>query len=89
MTINSEGICRTCQTQSIHYGIERGRFTYFCVQCNATITKKDILIEKKHAYSQGNALSILFFPVYSICVVYWIIGKIIVKFLTALERKIA
>lgn len=46
-TINSYGTCAICGTQSIHYGIENGSYTYYCTKCNKSITTSEVLTIKE------------------------------------------
>ena len=69
---NCNGICKTCNTKNIHYGISNGSYIYYCLECDKDITKWDILenkpftsqtlgelLESKNEIIKRNAMSIL------------------------------
>ena len=47
MQINNNGYCKHCFTQSIHYGVENGSFTYYCIKCKKDIKKDEVLYREQ------------------------------------------
>jgi hypothetical protein len=46
-TINCGGFCQFCKTQNVHYGINKGNYTYECLKCQKQIYSTEVLTALK------------------------------------------
>jgi len=48
--INSNGICSFCKTKNIEHGVLNGFYWNWCHKCDKTLTKREVLIDKKQKH---------------------------------------